>query len=446
MKKPNAQGIAYRIWRYLYTIILMLCLPVLLLLMRKKLKMPSINTDMPHRSFKERLGLVSASFQSGGLLIHCASVGEINAAQGLIKDLLASYPHLTITLCCSSTTGAVHAFNLFKNKVQHHYLPFDLPFFMAPFFKRLDPELVLVTEVEIWPNMLAQCYSRDIPVCLVNARLSDASFATYKRLSALLRPALRHFTFICAQSQSSYDNFLKLGVYKPNLRLTQNMKFDLSPNPADEDKAQRLLQDFALHSRPVLVAASTHDGEEKFILQVYKQLRESTPSLALIIVPRHPHRFDDVYYLLKASGFELMRATQLDAQPVDTADVILMDKMGWLKACYSICDIAFIGGSIASKGGHNALECALYGKPMVMGPSTYNNPTITQFLVNQGALHIVEDVEPCVKVIHHWLMHPDIAVLDGDKGKQVLNDNAGAVAATMKVLSPLLLKEGNQTD
>ena len=127
MKKPNAQGIAYRIWRYLYTIILMLCLPVLLLLMRKKLKMPSINTDMPHRSFKERLGLVSASFQSGGLLIHCASVGEINAGQGLIRDLLASYPHLTITLCCSSTTGAVHAFNLFKNKVQHHYLPFDLP-------------------------------------------------------------------------------------------------------------------------------------------------------------------------------------------------------------------------------------------------------------------------------------------------------------------------------
>jgi 3-deoxy-D-manno-octulosonic-acid transferase len=304
---------------------------------------------------------------------------------------------------------------------------------------------VLVTEVEIWPNMLAQCHHRDIPVCLVNARLSDASFATYKRLSVLLRPALRHFTYICAQSQSSYENFLKLGVYKPNLRLTQNMKFDLSLDPADEDKAQRVLRDFSLQSRPVFVAASTHDGEEKFILQVYKQLRESTPSLALIVVPRHPHRFDDVYYLLKASGFELMRATQLDANPVDTAEIILMDKMGWLKACYSICDIAFIGGSIANKGGHNALECALYGKPMVMGPSTFNNPNITQFLVKQGALSIVEHVEQCVKIVNYWLEHPDIGGLAGGKGKQVLDDNTGAVAATMNVLSPLLLKEENPT-
>lgn len=438
MKKPKSQGVAYLIWRYLYTIVLMLCLPLLLLLMRKKLKMPSINTDMPHRRFTERLGLVSPSFHSGGLLIHCASVGEINAAQGLIKDLLTTYPHLIITLSCSSTTGAVHAFNVFKNKVQHHYLPLDLPFFMAPFFKRLKPELVLVTEVEIWPNMLAQCHRRDIPVCLVNARLSDASFTTYQRLGALLRPALRHFTYICAQSQSSYDNFLKLGVYKPNLRLTQNMKFDLALDPADEDKAQQLLEYFSLQSRPVFVAASTHDGEEKFILQVYKQLLVHAPTLALIIVPRHPYRFDDVNYLLKASGFELARASQVDALMDSKADIILMDKMGWLKASYRICDVAFIGGSIANKGGHNALECALYGKPMVMGPSTFNNPNITQFLVQQGALHLVESVEQCVKLVGHWLEHPVLAEQDGNKGRKVLNDNHGAVSATMAILSPCL--------
>jgi 3-deoxy-D-manno-octulosonic-acid transferase len=332
----------------------------------------------------------------------------------------------------------VHAWNLFKDKVQHHFLPFDLPFFMAPFFNALKPQLVLVTEVEIWPNMLARCAARNVPVCLVNGRLSDQSFATYKRLSPLLRPALRHFNYICAQSQISYDNFLKLGVYKPQLRLTQNMKFDLALSSDDQDKAKQLQNQFFPKSRPILVAASTHDGEEKFVLQVYKTLLIDIPDLALIVVPRHPHRFDDAYYILKAGGVELARASSTSQDANIAADVILMDKMGWLKACYDICTVAFIGGSIANKGGHNALECALYGKPMVMGPSTFNNPSITQFLRKQGALKIIENTQQCTEAVNYWLSNADSAKSDGGKGKQVLQDNQGAVNATLAVLAPLL--------
>lgn len=438
MKKLIPQTFAYRIWRYLYSLVLTLCLPLLLLLMRKKLKMQSLSADMPKRRFAERFGRVSSSFQAGGLLIHCASVGEINAAQRLIRDLLVTNPSLSITLSCSSTTGAVHAFNLFKDQVQHQFLPFDLPFFMSPFFNALKPQLVLVTEVEIWPNMLAQCLARDVPVCLINGRLSDQSFTTYKRLSPLLRTALRHFNYICAQSQSSYDNFLKLGVYKPQLRLTQNMKFDLALSSDDQEKAEQLQSQFFSESRPVLVAASTHDGEEKFVLQVYKKLLIDTPNLALIVVPRHPHRFDDVYYILKAGGVELARASATSLDASVSVDVVLMDKMGWLKACYDICDVAFIGGSIANKGGHNALECALYGKPMLMGPSTFNNPSITQFLHKQGALKIIENTQQCADAINHWLADLDNARNDGGKGKQVLQDNNGAVNATLAVLKPLL--------
>jgi 3-deoxy-D-manno-octulosonic-acid transferase len=338
----------------------------------------------------------------------------------------------------------VHAFNLFKDGVQHHYLPVDLPFTIGRFLKVLSPKLVLVTEVEIWPNMLTKCRQRKIPVCLINARLSSQSLPTYMRYRAFMRPALRHFTFVCAQSQSSYDNFLSLGVYKPQLRLTQNMKFDLTADAADTQKAQELRHRFFDDKAQILVAASTHDGEEKFMVEVYKTLRKEFEHLCMMVVPRHPHRFDDVYLILKAAGLSVQRASAAVNDKDQTADVVLIDKMGWLKACYELCSCAFIGGSIAPKGGHNALECALYAKPMVMGPSTFNNPSITQYLQTQGALFVGESVSQHAEVLKTWLSEPALANEAGMKGKEVLERNSGAVEATLQVLEPVLPHEHAQ--
>lgn len=217
------------------------------------------------------------------------------------------------------------------------------------------------------------------------------------------------------------------------------MKFDLLPQEKDKILGRKLIDDFGLKGRPILLAGSTHDPEEKLLLSTYTSLKRNHPDLALVIVPRHPHRFDEVYQIVKASGYCTERIsspnTNIDRSNVKgTIDCLLVDTMGWLKACYSVCSIAFVGGSFANKGGHNALEAALYSKPIVMGPSTFNNPNICQHLSSQNALHITQSEKELTEVIGKWLANPKQSSEDGEKGLQVLLRNAGSVEYTMGVL------------
>jgi 3-deoxy-D-manno-octulosonic-acid transferase len=429
--------------RSIYTLCLMLLLPLLLLLFRKKLSIDGHYKGKPRR-FSERFGKVPGDMQRGGILVHCVSIGELNASVQLVKILQREYPNLAITISTTSTTGAQHAYNIYKDSVQHLFLPIDIPVFMRRFFDALAPRLVLITEVEIWPNMLHQCTKRNIPTALVNARLSDESLPSYQKLSALLRPALRQFDKICAQSQKAYDNFKCLGVYKHQLSLTLNMKFDLKPDTEDERKGAWLEEQYAFNNAPLWLAASTHEPEELFVLSVYQKLLKRHSELRLVVVPRHPHRFEDVYLMIKATGLSVSRLSErlvkenLESSEPCSAQVILVDQMAWLKAFYSICDAAFIGGSIAPKGGHNALECAMYGKPMVMGTSTFNNPIIVQMLQDDKALDIIKDEKECEDRLITLLSIPERAVEKGAAGKQVLENNRGAVALTYEQINKLL--------
>ncbi|WP_395339952.1 3-deoxy-D-manno-octulosonic acid transferase [Ningiella sp. W23] len=424
--------------RYVYSFVLLMVLPLLLLLFRKKLKMKHV--EGPKRSFMERFGKVPDSFVKNSVLFHCVSIGELNAASGLIKVIQAKHPEKTITISTSSTTGAEHAYALFANTVQHVFLPIDIPWFMSRFLKSLSPSLVLVTEVEIWPNMLAQCAQRNIPTCLINARLSEASLPTYRRLRWLLRPALKKFDLVCAQSQQAFDNFRQLGVYKSQMRLTLNMKFDLELNPSDTEKAAWLSRVLASQQGIYLLGASTHESEESLMLNVYQALKQAHPGMTLILVPRHPHRFDEVYLQIKASGLSLTRLSHVKSDKTLSAptDVVLVDMMGQLKACYSICDVAFIGGSFVPKGGHNALECALYGKPMVMGESIFNNPYIVSMLASKQALKLVANESECISAFRDLLADPHAARKRGQKGLEVLNQNRGAVQRTYTEISAYL--------
>lgn len=456
--KIKTPTVFHRMMRWAYSLLLLLLLPLLLIVFRKKLHQP--HDKLKGRRFAERFGSTPKTFQAKGVHIHCVSVGEINAAKGLIDSLLKDYPSLAITLTTSSVTGAVHAKNLFKETVQHCYLPIDLPWFMKRFYARIQPILTIVVEVEIWPNMVNQCVKHNCPIVLVNARMTERSLNSYKRVSWLFRHTLRQFHEICTQSSESFENFLAYGVYKKHLSLSRNMKFDLLPEPSDASLGKAIVQQFTLEDKIVIVAASTHEPEEKIMLDAFKKIKQTLNNAVLIIVPRHPHRFQSVVQIVNASGFVTQKASDFmcikdghtlpDTSHADdvlgttvstSAECIVVDTMGWLKACYSICDLAFIGGSFADKGGHNALEGALYAKPMVMGPSTFNNPLICQHLAEQNALVICDSHSALVEAMQYWLEHPKHAQLDGERGSKVLLRNAGAIEYTMSMIRPYLRKQ-----
>lgn len=418
------------IWRWCYNLVLISLLPLGVLTLLLK----SDKTKGQGNRNRERFGFIG-NLESQGILVHCVSVGEVNAAKSIVLRLQQRYPDLPITISTTSSTGAKQAREVFADSVQYVYLPIDIPICMWMFFQKLKPKLVLVTEVEIWPNMLHQCFKRAIPAVLINARMTNESLKNYQRLAYLFRPSLRKFSRICTQGQQDFDNFLKLGVYKPNLTLSNNMKFDLELDSTDDVKATTIKKQLSLTTQAVFVAGSTHDLEETVCLDAFKKLRIKHPKLLLIIVPRHPHRFEKVTQLCQATGYTVVKLSDLSETPLSsTPDILLVDAMGMLKACYQLASCAFVGGSFAAKGGHNALEPALYGVPTMMGPSIFNNPVICDALVFAGGLKILSTPEQLAEIAMEWLDDVDAAMRAGEANKRVIAQNRGAIDQTLKAI------------
>ncbi len=418
----------HTIWRWLYNLLLLTLLPLALL----KLILKREKTEGQANKNRERFGFIGKP-QKNGILIHCVSMGEVNAAKQLVEQLESQYPNKTITISTTSTTGAKQARAIFKDRVQHVYLAIDIPIFVSLFFKKLAPSLVIVTEVEIWPNMLHQCYKRKIPAVLVNARMSSNSLKNYERLAKLFRPCLRKFTLICAQGQQDFDNFLALGVYKSNLKISNNMKFDLTVDEHDTQLAHKLKSTLNYQKQAVFIAGSTHETEEVICIEQFKLLREQDASLVLVVVPRHPHRFDKVAQLCVATGYSTVRVSELETMGSlsQMPDIVLVDAMGMLKAFFSFSTFAFVGGSFVDKGGHNALEPAVYGVPSVMGPSVYNNPVICETLASAGGLVLADSPAEMNSVFSAWLADEQSRLAAGKASKEVITKNAGAVKQTL---------------
>ena len=382
-----------------------------------------------------RYGMLSkTSITTDGTLIHCASVGEVVAIQGLVESLLNSKPEHPITISTATTTGAERVKLLFANRVNHVYLPYDFPLFMRVFINKLQPKKVLINEMELWPNLCHTCYRNNIPLYIVNGRMSDKSAKTYQKFPSLFSPMFSRITGICAQGQRDYDNYLELGINPKKLTLTNNIKFDLNMSEADLNMAATIESTFDINDRAILVAGSTHEPEEQILLDAYLSLQKDFPTLLLIMVPRHPQRFEKVHQLLKKQNIKinLMSTSQACSE---TTQVLLCDKMGQLRSIYALADIAFVGGSFAQRGGHNALEPAAVGVPIIMGPSRYNNPAICLALETANALRNVAHAEDIVSVCQHWLKHPEIKATDGQAGKQVLQQNGGAINKTLEVIA-----------
>ncbi|NCP63466.1 MAG: 3-deoxy-D-manno-octulosonic acid transferase [Paraglaciecola sp.] len=430
MRKPYRPSLPEQFSLFAYTLVWLLLLPFLAVWWLYSRYKHGVNYAAEHLT---RFAVLAQVAQKNGFLLHCASVGEVVTMQPVVQQLLKAYPDVAITISTNTLTGRERVRQLYADHVCHMYLPYDLPWFMAKLLRKLQPRMVLITEMELWPNLVHVAWRQAIPVYVVNARMSDKSLRTYQRLAYLTKPLLHKLSGIGAQGQRDLENYQHLGALSETLRLTHNLKFNINIDPQLPDQISKLGQQLNIGSRLVMVAGSTHEPEESWILECFRLLSKDFQDLLLIIVPRHPQRFAEVATLLAEQN---MRFVTLSSQQAcqDTTQVILGDKMGMLQVLYGLANVAFIGGSIAARGGHNALESAVMGVPAVMGPSTYNNPQICQTLEQAGALVIVNNQQQMQHTLQAWLHDTAARESAGEAGRAVINNNRVALANTLAFL------------
>ena len=418
--------------RVLYSLLLLVLLPLIVFLLRKKTQ----PVDGSYQGkWYERFGFVPRAVSQDGVLFHCVSVGEVVAASAVIKQLRSENPEGAITITTTTPTGSARVKALFGDTVSHFYLPFDLPFAMNQMLRCVKPRLVVITEVELWPNMIHSCWKSGISTVVLNARMTERSAKRYQKFSALFSPMLAKLSHVCAQGQRDYDNYAWLGLDENKLTLTNNLKFDqagLTQTPTDNP--------FLHFNKPnvlTLVGGSTHEGEESALIAVYRSLEQKGLPIQLVIVPRHPQRFDDVARQLEQDNVAFVKTSGLDN--FDTPhSVMLVDEMGKLGMAYHAADIAFVGGSLTDKGGHNALEAAGAALPVIMGPSIYNNPAICEVLIEAGALTIVQDQTQLISAVEALVNDEQQRKNQGSAGLDVLKANQGALQLSFAVLGRFL--------
>lgn len=421
--------------RTLYTLLFHLGLPLLAVrLWLRARKAPAYGQRLGER-FAYRL----PPMEPGGIWVHAVSVGESIAAAPMIRQLLLRHPELPITVTCMTPTGSERIQALFAGepRIQHCYLPYDLPWASGRFLDHVRPRLAVIIETELWPNHIHQCARRGIPVALANGRLSERSARGYARFSRLTAPMLAEMSLLAVQTQVEAERFLALGARPECVQVTGSIKFDLNVDPTVPVRAARLREQWQASERPVWIAASTHEGEDEVILAAHRQLLASHADALLILVPRHQERFASMHALCRAQGFTTVQRS-LD-QPVTAAtQVLLGDTMGELLFLYALADIAFVGGSLVANGGHNPLEPAALTKPVLSGPHMFNFLEIGAMLREAGALVEVDDAQGLATAVRQWLELPRDAVRSGEAGLAVMRANQGALKRLLDALDAKL--------
>lgn len=388
------------------------------------------------RRWAERYGYCQGKVKPGGIMLHSVSVGETLAAIPLVRALRHRYPFLPITVTTMTPTGSERVQSAFGKDVHHVYLPYDLPGAMNRFLNHVNPKLVIVMETELWPNLIMALHRRKIPLVVANARLSARSAAGYKKFSKFVARIMRRITLIAAQNQEDGERFLELGLKRNQLAVTGSLKFDISVTPELAARALTLRRQWASR-RPVWIAASTHEGEEAILLQAHRQLLAAFPELLLILVPRHPERFPIAREMTQRAGLTSILRSSGNIPSHDT-QVVIGDTMGELMLLYGIADLAFVGGSLVERGGHNPLEAAAHAIPVLMGPYTVNFRDICGKLAEAGGLITVTDVPTLVKEVSTLLTDEDYRLYYGRHAVEVLHQNQGALQRLLHLLEPYL--------
>jgi 3-deoxy-D-manno-octulosonic-acid transferase len=366
-----------------------------------------------------------------GLWIHAASVGEVQAAEPLIRALLAQWPAASLTVSTQSLTGAQQLRQHWGAQLQHLFLPIDTPGATARFLDRLQPRLLVLIERELWPELLLQCRQRSIPVALVNARLSERSAQSYQRFHALMRPVWSQLALVACADNPSRERLAGLGVPAHRLMETGNLKFDLPIGTALPPSL-----DWLASRSAVLVAGSTHEGEESALLAAWPAFAQQHPRCTLVLVPRHPERFDAVARQIASAGFPVRRRSQGDRLGPDDS-VYLADTMGELRTWYAHATACFIGGSLAPIGGHNALEALACAKPVLFGPHTHNFQSLYEAIQAQGIGALVANASEALHQLSRWLSDPQALAQLGHSASAFVQSQQGSSARTIEALMPL---------
>lgn len=384
----------------------------------------------------QRLGFAPRPGRTGGLWIHAVSVGEVQAAAGLIRELRHRHPHLPIVVTTTTPTGAQRARTLFKDTVHHCYLPYDLPGAVRRFLDRIAPCAAVILETEIWPTLYAELGRRRVPLVLGSARVTPRSVGRYRKLASLFRDVLARDITIGAQTAGDAERFIAIGAPAPRVRVTGNVKYDLAIPPATID-AGRALRAQWNPARPVWIAGSTHEGEEEAALAAHDSVRARFPDALLLLVPRHPPRFDAVRSLLRKRGVTFTLRSS-GALPAAGDAVYLVDTIGELQMFYAASDAAFVGGSLVPIGGHSLLEPAVLGLPVLSGPHTQNSQDVADLLTQAGALRIVRDQQELAARLQADFDDPVRAAATGATGRDAVAANRGAVERLADMIEPLL--------
>ena len=412
--------------KLIYTALLFLALPFIpLKLLWRSLKQPEY---LWH--WGERFGAYSTPVAKPVIWLHCVSVGETRAAIPLIDALRSQYPEYQILLTHTTPTGRQTSEQLFGDGVLRVYLPYDLPFAVNNFLAHFKPSIGLLMETELWFNLITACKQKNVPLLLLNARLSAKSAKGYAFLGGLARSGLRNLSAVAAQSEQDAKRLLLLGAQE--VTVAGNLKFDVKP-PADSLEKGLALRKLLGERRTVFLAASTRVGEEELILEAVKGL-----NLLTVIVPRHPQRFNEVTALIEKRNLKFIRRSNLKPDAKQHVPVVLGDSMGELFTYYGACDFAFIGGSLLKFGGQNLIEAASMGKPVLIGPHTYNFASVTKSAIQAGAAFLVKDVSELREKIQNLQQNTKLREKMGRAARSYSLESAGASARIMQVINTYL--------
>lgn len=368
--------------------------------------------------------------------IHAVSVGEVQAAVPLVRALRSGDRDLRIVVTTTTPTGQQRVRQALGNSVLHRYAPYDLPASVRRFLARVHPQLVIIMETELWPNILHQCSRQRIPVLLANARLSERSAASYRRVARTARQMLASVSGIAAQTRQDAARLVSLGARPDRVRVTGNTKFDVRLPASLAEEAQVLRRCFGV-DRGVWIAASTHDGEEQQVLQAFETVRQALPDSLLVLVPRHPDRAASVAALAKKYGHVTLTRSESPATCVD-ASVFIGDTLGELPLFYAASDVAFVGGSLVPEGGHNMLEPAALGIPVLFGPYVHDVVEISERLTQAGAGRKVENKDELAAAVVEYMQDANLRHVAGQRGREFVEKNRGALTLVMELVDELM--------
>jgi len=385
----------------------------------------------------ERFGYLGDHIASIQLWIHAVSVGEVRAATPLVNAILRDFPGTRILVTTMTPTGADQLHRSLGSSVEHCYAPYDFPDTVKRFLTRVKPSLAIVLETEIWPNIIEQCHRRHIPIVLTNVRLSARSHRGYRRFRPLIATALGHVARYGVQSGDDARRIIDLGAKPDAVTVTGSIKFEVQLPASLREVAEAERNNWGVQ-RAVWIVGSSHAGEEEIALSVYDRLKSKHPNLLLVLVPRHPERFDAVERLCRRAGYLVVRRS-LHTGPVSgKTDVYLADTMGELALFYAASDVAFVGGSLVPVGGHNVLEVCAAGVPVLFGPHMFNFLEISRLVLECGAGQQVRTGDQLAAALQMYLADGNLRFKDGESGRRVVEENRGALQRTMTILRTYL--------